>query len=210
MASVDAQTVDMERRLKEARGQYRDHFADVVAESLQFSGWCYAGVGCFGRADGLLRESLALAQEIGSGELAAQAHNFMGYTARRRGRFADVVAHFGLAYDTPGAHPAQRMGDAAQVAQGLGMLGQRDEGLRWMDRATALLDVAAGGPPGTAYWLGPAFQRLNLGLGCLGLGAYDDAADHLSSGLGMLPAEWQSAPWSAEHKDALREAEERR
>lgn len=70
-----------------------------------------------------------------------------------------------------------------------------------------LADAAQDTPPGTAYWLTPNFQKLNLGLAHLGLKSHGDAADHLRAGLAGLPPDQQAAPWTQKHRDALVRAE---
>ncbi|MBA0054324.1 hypothetical protein E0L36_26775 [Streptomyces sp. AJS327] len=196
--------------LKETRGPHRAALVEVAAESVQFSGWLHASARNDDRAVRFLQEATELADEAESGTLAAQACNFRGYIARQQGSPRAMVRWFGAAYHTPGAHPAQRMGDAAQVAQGLGELGQTDDARRLLEQALDLEDAAQDQPPGTAYWLTPTFQRLNLGLAHLGLKEYDVAAEHIRSGLQGLPPEQQGAEWTKEHRDALAEAEANR
>jgi hypothetical protein len=203
---VEAQTAVLRRLLKEARGPHRDALGEVVAESVQFTGWLYASTRQDDRAVKRLSEAEALSDEVGSGTLAAQALNFRGYIARQQNNPRGMVRWFSAAYYTPGASAPQRMGDAAQVAQGLGELGDIDGAHRLLDEALALSDAAQDQPPGTAYWLTAPFQRLNLGLAHLGVKAYADAADHLRSGLDDLPAELRDAPWTTEHRDALAQA----
>ncbi|WP_175488456.1 helix-turn-helix domain-containing protein [Streptomyces qinglanensis] len=204
---VEAQTATLLGLLKESRGPHRDTLAEVAAESVQFTGWLYASTRQDAKAVKRLAEAEELADEVGSGTLAAQALNFRGYVARRQGNSRGMVRWFSAAYYTPGASAPQRMGDAAQVAQGLGELGQTDAARRLLDEAMGLSDAAQDRPPGTAYWLTPNFQRLNLGLANLGLKAYADAADHIRAGLAGLPADQQRAPWTKEHRDALAKAE---
>ncbi|CDR07372.1 XRE family transcriptional regulator [Streptomyces iranensis] len=204
---VEAQTATLLSLLKDVRGPHRDALAEVAAESVQFAGWLYASTRQDAKAVKRLTEAEELADEAGSGTLAAQALNFRGYIARQQGNPRGMVRWFSAAYYTPGASAPQRMGDAAQVAQGLGELGQTDAARRLLDEAMALSDAAQDQPPGTAYWLTPNFQRLNLGLAHLGLKAYADAADHIRAGLAGLPADQQRAPWTKEHRDALAQAE---
>ncbi|WP_330241997.1 helix-turn-helix domain-containing protein [Streptomyces sp. NBC_00525] len=192
--------------LRAARGPHRLALADVVAEWVQFEGWLHASAGNFGDAVPLLVEALDLADEAESPTLAAQALNFRGYIARQQRRPMAVARWFYAAYTTPGAHPAQRMGDAAQTAQGLAELGRFTDARRMLDEAAALADPAADQPPGTAYWLTPTFQRLNLGLAHLGLGDHDTAVDHLAAGLDGLPDDQRNAEWTVEYKDALNAA----
>ncbi|BBJ45666.1 hypothetical protein SSPO_083840 [Streptomyces antimycoticus] len=196
--------------LKGARGPHRDALVAVAAESVQFVGWLYAGTRQVAKAIPRLDEAADLADEAGSGTLAAQACNFRGYISRQQGNPRGMVRWFSAAYRTHGAHPAQRMGDAAQVAQGLGELGETDQARRLLDEAMGLSDAAQDQPPGTAYWLTPNFQRLNLGLAHLGLKEFDLAADHITAGLGGLPADQQGAEWTKEHRGALAQAEANR
>lgn len=204
---VEAQTATLRSLLKAARGPHRDALAEVVAESVQFCGWLRASTRQDAGAVKLLTEAEELADEVGSGTLAAQALNFRGYIARQQGNPRGMVRWFSSAYYTPGASAPQRMGDAAQVVQGLGELGHTDDARRLLDEAMDLADAAQDTPPGTAYWLTPNFQRLNLGLANLGLRQYADAADHIRAGLAGLPSDQQRAPWTQEHRDALAEAE---
>lgn len=146
----------------------------------------------------LLSEAAKLAEIVESGPLIAQARNFRGYVARQQGHPHEMTRWFLAAYETPGAHPAQRMGDAAQAAHGYAQLGQRDTARRLLDDALGLSDAATDTPPDTAYWLTPMFQRLNIGLACLGLGRPGDAAEHIRTGLRGLPliSKVQSGPRS--------------
>ncbi|MEE1928272.1 hypothetical protein V1J52_08705 [Streptomyces sp. TRM 70351] len=63
-------------------------------------------------------------------------------------------------------------------------------------------------PPEAAYWLTSAFSGLTMGICALALGRYSEAVGHLRTGLDGLPAELRDAPWTWEHKDALRRAAE--
>lgn len=201
------QMKEVTRMLKGARGPHRDRLAEVASEWVQFSGWMLAQVRKDDEAARLLNEALELADEIGNGSLAAQALNFKGYIARQKGQSRGIARWFAAAANTPGAHPAQRIGDYLQAAAGLAAMDERDEALRMVEEAEGLTDKAAAlPPPDTAYWLTPAFNRLNMGLCTLALGHYSDAADHLRAGLAGLPEELRDAPWSWEHKDALRRA----
>ncbi|MBZ4320753.1 helix-turn-helix domain-containing protein [Streptomyces huiliensis] len=202
-----AQTDEVLRLLKAARGPYRHRLTEVASEYAQFGGWLLAQERQDARAVRLLDEAVELADEAGNGMLAAQALNFRGYLARRQGRPQGVARWFSAAARTPGAHPAQRLGDLLQAAAGLAELGADAEALRLVDEAEGLLDTAAAlPPPETAYWLTPEFNRLNMGLASLGLARYSDAADHLTAGLAALPAELRDAPWTWEHRDALKTA----
>ncbi|MFP3992517.1 hypothetical protein U9R90_34610 [Streptomyces sp. E11-3] len=88
-------------------------------------------------------------------------------------------------------------------------LGETDRALHMVDEAEQLSDKAAAmAPPETAYWLTPSFNRLNMGLCTLALGRYDEAVDHLSTGLAGLPEELHTAEWGWEHREALRKARE--
>lgn len=195
--------------LKEARGPYRDRLAEVASEFVQFSGWMLAQVRKDAQAVRLLSDALELADEIGNGTLAAQALNFKGYVARQQARPQAIARWFSAAAYTPGAHPAQRLGDILQAAAGMAQAGDADQALRMVEEAESLSDKAAAmPPPETAYWLTPAFNRLNLGLATLALGRYSDAIDHLSSGLAGLPSELHEAPWTWEHRVALQKAKE--
>ncbi|MEU7163183.1 helix-turn-helix transcriptional regulator [Streptomyces morookaense] len=200
---------EVTRMLRDARGPHRDHLAEVASEWIQFSGWMFAQVRKDNEAVGLLNDALELADEIGNGTLAAQALNFKGYIARQQNRPQGIARWFSAAANTPGAHPAQRIGDYLQAAAGMASLGELDAALRMVEDAERLTDKAAAlPPPDTAYWLTPAFNRLNMGLCTLELGRYSEAADHLRSGLAGLPEELRDAPWSWEHKEALRRAVE--
>lgn len=206
--ATEAQADTVTRLLREARGPHRDALAEVVAEYVQFAGWLHASARNDARAVALLNEATELAHEANSGTLAAQALNFKGYLARQQGKPTAVARWFSAAYHTPGAHPAQRMGDAAQAAQGYALLGETDEARRLLDEALNLADAAADQPPDTAYWLTSTFQRLNLGLANLGLGEHRDAAALLREGLEGLPADQQPAEWTKEYRDALARASE--
>ncbi|WKU46991.1 helix-turn-helix transcriptional regulator [Streptomyces sp. VNUA116] len=204
-----AQTKEVTRMLRGARGPHRDRLAEVASEWVQFSGWMLAQVRKDSQAVGLLNDALELADEIGNGTLAAQALNFKGYIARQQNRPQGIARWFFAAANAPGAHPAQKIGDFLQAAAGMAAMGELDAALRMVEEAEGLADKAASlPPPDTAYWLTPAFNRLNMGLCTLALGRYSEAADHLRSGLAGLPDELRDAPWSWEHKDALRRAVE--
>lgn len=208
--ATEAQAATLRAMLREARGPHRDALAEVVAEYVQFEGWLQAAARNDSRASVLLDEALDLADEATSGTLAAQALNFKGYLARQQGRPTAVARWFEAAYRTPGAHAAQRMGDAAQAAQGYADLGQRDVARRLLSDAADLADAAGEQPPGTAYWLTPTFQRLNLGIAHLGLGEFGAAADHLRAGLDGLPPDQRNAEWRSEYARAYEKAAEQR
>ncbi|MER7999751.1 helix-turn-helix transcriptional regulator [Streptomyces sp. NPDC095613] len=201
-----AQTASVRELLRRASGAERDSLAIVYAEHVQFDGWLAASTRDDARAVTLLREAARLAEAAESGPLLAQARNFMGYIARQQENPRGMIRWFLAAYKTPGAHPAQRMGDAAQAAHGYATLGQADSARRLLDDALSLTDDAADTPPDTAYWLTPSFQRLNIGLAYLGLGQAGEAADHLRAGLEGLPMKQQSARWTAEYREALQRA----
>ncbi|MFI1952990.1 helix-turn-helix domain-containing protein [Streptomyces xinghaiensis] len=204
-----AQMKEVTQLLKNARGPHRDRLAEVASEFVQFAGWMLAQAREDTQAVRLLNEALELADEIGNGTLAAQALNFKGYVARQQARPQAIARWFAAAARTPGAHPAQRLGDILQAAAGMAQLGQKDQALRMVEEAEQLTDEAAAlPPPRTAYWLTPVFNRLNLGLCTLALGRYGDSVDHLSSGLAQLPDDLRSAPWTWEHREALRKAKE--
>ncbi|HWU08227.1 MAG TPA: helix-turn-helix domain-containing protein [Streptomyces sp.] len=195
------------RMLKEAQGPQKDRLSDVASEWVQFTGWLFAQTSEYSEGVRLLNDAVELADDTGNGTLVAQALNFKGYVARQQGRPQGVARWFGAAANTPGAHPAQRIGDYLQAAAGLAELQEQGAALRMVDDAEKLMDAAATiPPPETAYWLTPAFNRLNMGLCTLALGRYSEAADHLRTGLAGLPDELRDAPWSWEHKDALRRA----
>jgi transcriptional regulator with XRE-family HTH domain len=199
-----AQMATITGMVRHARGAHRDELVTVAAEYVQFAGWLHAEARRDGDALHLLTEAEDLADEVGSGVLAAQAANFKGYLARQRGNPRGVVRWFMAAHLTPGAHMAQRVGDAAQAAQGYAEIGERDEALRLLDVAGHLIDEAARDePPATAYWLTPTFHRLNVGLAHLSLADYGTAADHIAAGMGGLPEDQVGAEWTAEYRNAL-------
>jgi len=206
IVSTEASTAMYTGLLRDARGAHRDRLAEVVAEMVQFTGWLHASARNDTRALLLLIDAADMARDIGSGTLLAQARNFCGYVARQQGRFDDAAKWFGAAYQTRGAHTAQRMGDAAQTAQGLAKMGRAGEARRLLDEAASLADGTRDTPPRTAYWLTGDFQRLNLGIAHLSLGDYSDAAAHLQAGLDGLPADQKNAVWNAEYREALRAA----
>ncbi|TVL91933.1 helix-turn-helix transcriptional regulator [Streptomyces sp. SAJ15] len=201
------QVREVTHMLKGARGRHRDALTAVASEFAQFGGWMLAQVRRDTEAVSLLTQALELADEIEDGTLAAQALNFRGYLARQQGRQQGVARWFSAAAQTPGAHPAQRLGDTLQAAAGLASMGEADRALRMVEDAEQLADVAATmPPPETAYWLTPEFNRLNMGLCTLALGRHDEAADHLSAGLAGLPEELRGAVWTWEHRSALEKA----
>lgn len=204
-----AQTRTITQLLRETRRKVRDALAPVAAEWVQFSGWLHAELRNDAAAAHMLTEAEDMADDAKDGTLAAQAANFKGYLARQQGRPRGIVRHFLAAYHTPGAHPAQRLGDAVQAAQGYALLGDKAAARRLLNEASALEDKATRHlPPGTAYWLTPDFHHMNFGIALLALGEYSAAAEHLAAGLGSLPADQQDAEWTREYRDALAEAEE--
>ncbi|MFH8747212.1 multiprotein-bridging factor 1 family protein [Streptomyces rimosus] len=204
---TEAQLLTVKQLLRDARGPHRDALLGVVAEYVQFVGWLHASAGNHVEASIHLYDAVDLADEAEDGTLAAQALNFRGYIARRQGRPTAVARWFEAAYHTPGAHAAQRMGDAAQAAQGYAQLRERETAKRLLGEAASLADAAHDQPPGTAYWLTSGFQRLSLGLAHLGMAEHALAADHLRAGLDGLPAEQRHADWTAEYRAALHAAD---
>lgn len=192
---------------RDARGPAAGALHEVAAEWTQFAGWLRAEARHDAAAVRLLDEAAEQAEAVGSGELLAQARNFRGYVERQRGNPRGIVRHFERAYRTPGAAILQRVGDAAQAAQGYALLGDSRTAARLLGEAADLVTRAEGDPPGTAYWLSPSFSRLNLGLAYLALGERDEAAQQLAGGLAGLPADRQAAEWAEEYRQALRAAE---
>lgn len=190
--------------LKDARGPHRDGLAEVVAEHVQFVGWLRVESRDDRQGVAILAEALQLADDIGNGVLASQALNFLGYSARQQGNPVAAARWFKAAFDTPGSRPTQRMGDAAQVAWALGVLGEHKAAGQLLREAEGLGDaVAADTPPGTAYWGTLDYQSLNLGLAHMGLGNRADARDHLAHGLNTLPSDMRGSVWAQEYREAL-------
>ncbi|MEI5136605.1 helix-turn-helix transcriptional regulator [Streptomyces libani] len=129
--------------LKGARGPHRDRLAEVASEFLQFGGWMLAQERQDAKAVHLLNDAVELADEVGNGTLAAQALNFKGYIARQQGRPHGVARWYSAAAYTPGAHPAQRLGDMLQAAAGMAESGERDDALRLVESAERLTAAAA-------------------------------------------------------------------
>ncbi|WP_157036224.1 helix-turn-helix domain-containing protein [Streptomonospora alba] len=207
LPSTSAQWETVERLARDARGPHADALREVAAEWVQFVGWLHAEARNDADAVRWLTEAEDRADEVGSGELAAQAANFKGYLARRQGRPRAIVRWFSAAYYTPGAAPLQRVGDAVQAAHGYALLGERDAARRLLGEASDLVDEAGDTEaPGTAYWLSPTFSRMGMGLVHLALGEYAEAAANLRAGLDGLPSEQRHAEWSREYRDALEEA----
>lgn len=193
--------------VRQASGPHRCSLAEVAAEWVQFAGWLYAEARHDQEAVRLLAEAEVAADEVGNGVLAAQAANFRGYVARQSENWRGVARWFSAEHHTPGASIHQRVGSAAQAAQGVGCLGDRDGARRFLDIADGLLEESSQHPaPRTAYWLNPTFHRLNLGLAHLALASYETAADHLGTGLGGLPVDQQDAAWTVEYRQALNHA----
>lgn len=187
-----------------ARGPHARALRVVAAEWRQFDGWLHASTGRLEQAEAILRHAEALAREVEEGPLLAQARNFRAYIARRRGDAPAIAAGFLAAFHTPGAHPAQRVGDAIQAAHGHALLGERQRAQELLDEAARVAEQAAAlPPPPTAYWLTPTFHHLSLGLAHTGLGNTDVARDLLTSGLAGLPVEQQGADWTQEYRNAL-------
>lgn len=202
-----AQTDMVTHLLKEVNGPLRQQLASVASEHVQFAGWLHAEARHDAPAVRLLEQAEDLADEAEDGTLAAQALNFRGYLARQQGRPRAMIRGFLTAYHTPGAHIAQRIGDAIQAAQGYAKIDERDEALRLLDTADGMIDAAGRDkPPATAYWLTPTFHRLNSGLAHLALGDHDVAVDHLRTGLDNLPEDQQGAEWTNEYRDGLGQA----
>lgn len=208
LPSTAAQASTAAGLLRAARGKAADALAPVAAEWVQFRGWLHAERGDHVQAGRLLTDAEDMADEINDGVLAAQASNFKGYVARQQSRPRGVVRHFMAAYTTPGASAPQRLGDAVQAAHGYALLGDHAAARRLLGEAEALAGRAAREtPPGTAYWLSPDFQHINIGLALLALGERAAAAQHLAAGLDSLPADQQGAEWTREYRDAVAEAE---
>ncbi|TDD62278.1 helix-turn-helix domain-containing protein [Actinomadura rubrisoli] len=202
-----AQTDAVTGLLGDARGRARDALLPVAGEYVQFAGWLHAELRNDQTSMHLLTDAEALADDAADGTLAAQAANFKGYLARQADNPRGIVRHFLTAYHTPGAAPAQRLGDAVQAAQGLALLGEGAAARRLLNEAEALEEPAARSlPPGTAYWLTPDFQHINVGLALLSLGEHMAAAEHLSAGLEALPPDQRHAPWTGEYYEALERA----
>lgn len=208
LPATAAQTDAVIELLRDARGEIRDALVPVAGQWVQFSGWLHAELRNDRTAVHLLTDAEDLADEAHDGTLAAQAANFKGYLARQQGNPRGIVRHFLAAYHTPGASPAQRLGDALQAAHGHALLGEDATARRLLNEAAALEERAARGlPPDTAYWLTPDFQHINIGLALLALGEHADAAEHLAAGLDSLPSDQRHADWTREYWDALTAAQ---
>ncbi|RBQ20288.1 transcriptional regulator [Spongiactinospora rosea] len=209
MAATAAEADAVVALLRDARGSARELLLPVAAEYVQFHGWLNAEARNDQDALHLLTDAESLADETGDGKLVAQATNFKGWLARQQGVTRATVRHFLAAHHTPGAHPAQRLGDAVQAAQGLALLGDAGEARRMLDVATALEEDARSQAPGTAYWLTPDYHSLNIGLALLALKEHRAAVEHLRHGLDTLPADQQGAEWAQEYRMALHRTEAR-
>lgn len=199
-----AQTDAVTQLLRDSRGPARDALLPVAGEYVQFAGWLHAELRDDQRAMHLLTDAEALADDAQDGTLAAQATNFKGYLSRQQGNPRGIVRHFLAAYHSPGAAPAQRLGDAVQAAQGLALLDEGAAARRLLAEAEALEEPAGRGlPPETAYWLTPDFHHINIGIALLALGEHAAAAEHLAHGLGSLPPDQQGAEWTREYREAL-------
>lgn len=203
-----AQWETVMRLARNGRGPAVDRLWEVAAEWTQYVGWLQAEARQDALAMASLNEAVKQALDIGSGSLAAQARNFLGYVQRQRDNPRGIVEHFEDAYLTPGATRLQRIGDAAQAAQGYALLGDRTAAFRLLGEAQELALRAEGDePPGAAYWLSVTFSRVNLGLAYLALGERREAAQQLRAGLAGLPEEQRDSEWAAEYRRALEEAE---
>jgi transcriptional regulator with XRE-family HTH domain len=197
------------RLARDARGPAACRLRDVAAEWTQYVGWLHAEARQDAPAIRTLTEGVKQAADIGSGPLTAQAHNFLGYVQRQRGNPRGTVEHFEGAYRTPGATRLQRIGDAAQAAQGYALLGDRPAALKLLGEAQELaLNADEDKPPVAAYWLSTTFGRLNLGLAYLALGDRHEAAEQLRAGLAGLPEDQRGSEWAAEYQRALTTAEQ--
>lgn len=207
LPATSAQWETVEQLATDARGPHAQALHEVAAEWVQFVGWLHAEARNDAEALRNLTEAEERADDVGSGELAAQATNFKGYLARQQGRPRAVVRHFLAAYHTPGAAPLQRVGDAVQAAHGYALLGAPKAARQLLGEASDLAEAAAETEaPETAYWLSPTFSRMGIGLAHLALGDPDQAAQHLAAGLDALPPEQRDAEWSQEYRAALARA----
>ncbi|RAY15482.1 transcriptional regulator [Actinomadura craniellae] len=207
LSATATQAATATQLLSEARGAIRAALAPVAAEWVQFHGWLYAEMNDGAPAMRLLTEAEEMADDAKDGTLAAQAANFKGYLSRHQKRPRGAIRHFMIAYHTPGAHPAQRLGDAVQAAQAHAMLGDHATARELLDEAAALTDRAARAlPPGTAYWLTPDYHHLNFGIALLALGEPTAAAERIAAGLSTLPPDQQDSEWAQEYHEALTQA----
>lgn len=199
----------VQRLAKEARGPAVDELHLVAAEWTQYIGWLRAEARHDGPAVDTLTKGIAEARDIHSGPLTAQARNFLGYVARQRGDAPGIVRWFEGAYLTPGSTRLQRIGDAAQAAQGHALLGDHKIARRLLGEAQELALVAEQDEaPVAAYWLSVTYNRLNLGLAYLALGDHSEAEQQLQAGLDGIPPHHRSSEWAAEYRRALDTAKE--
>lgn len=191
----------------QARGPAVDELRRVAAIWTQYYGWLLAEARHDAEAVRVLVEAGEQADAVEDGVLAAQVENFRGYLERQRRNPRGIVRHFLGAYHTPGAHPLQRVGDAAQAAHGYALLGDRQRAEQLLGEASDLTEEAEGvTAPDIAYWLSPGFTRMGIGLVYAAMGDQVRAANHLRSGLDSLPAVQREAEWAAEYREALAEA----
>jgi transcriptional regulator with XRE-family HTH domain len=192
---------------RNARGPAADELHAVAAEWTQYVGWLQAEARQDGAAVRTLNQAAREAAALGSGPLLAQARNFLGYVQRQRSDPRGTARGFELAYRTPGAARLQRIGDAAQAAQGYALMGDPVTARQLLGEAQDLILHAGGDePPETAYWLSVEFSHLNVGLAYLALQDYSEAEAHLQTGLASLPPYQQDAEWTAEYRRALMQA----
>lgn len=192
------------RLARDARGPAADDLHVVAAEWTQYLGWLRAEARHDGPAAETLIEAVAQASDIQHGSLTAQARNFLGYVARQRGNPTGIVEHFEGAYLTPGATRLQRIGDAAQAAQGYALLDDHAAARRLLGEAQDLALLADNDEaPTAAYWLSVTYNRLNLGLAYLALGDYAEARQQLQAGLDGIPEHQRESEWAAEYRRAL-------
>jgi hypothetical protein len=204
LPAAEAQWQAVNELAQYARGQVAGPLRRVAAEWTQFVGWLNAEARRDATAVRWLTEAADQADEIGDGQLAAQAADFRGYLDRQRGNPRGVVRHCLTAFHTPGADLLQRACNAVHASYGYGRLGDRAESIRLLAVASDLTEAAEGRPaPGTAYWLSPSFMRLGIGLAHLTLDERAAAADHLRVGLESLPSGHAEAEWAGEYRAAL-------
>lgn len=204
-----AQTDTVTGLLRDARGPARDALLPVAGEYVQFAGWLHAELRNDQTAMHLLTDAEALADDARDGTLAAQATNFKGYLSRQQGNPRGIVRHFLAAYHSPGAAPAQRLGDAVQAAHGLALMGEAAAARQLLAEAEGLAEPAGRSlPPETAYWLTPDFHHINIGIALAALGEHAAAAEHIAAGLDSLPPDQQGAEWTREYREALDRARE--
>lgn len=199
----------VQRLARHARGPATDDLHILAAEWTQYIGWLWAEARHDGPAVDTLTKGIDEARDIHSGPLTAQARNFLGYVARQRGDAPGIVRWFEGAYLTPGSTRLQRIGDAAQAAQGYALLGDHRAARRLLGEAQELALVAdQDEAPAAAYWLSVTYNRLNLGLAYLALGDHIEAEQQLQAGLDGIPPHHRSSEWAAEYRRALGTAKE--